>query len=62
MVWRVFHANLAIVSPVMTPDQHAHAVSLFAQMRGKNDYVHVNKLLVEIAEHEGLQLRDVSLW
>lgn len=62
LVWRIFNANLIIVSPYIEESEMRIFKSNFASMRTKSEYMVIDKKIKEIARKNNLQLRDVELW
>jgi hypothetical protein len=62
LVWRVFNANLAIITPVAAPKQIAEFKAMFAQMKSKEEYVLLTSQMTNFAAQHGVQLHAVETW
>jgi hypothetical protein len=62
LIWRVFHANLAICAPYITEQEHKIIKGRFAAIKTRNDYSHINEALNQIATKNNVSLLDTAIW
>ncbi len=62
LVWRVFNANLVIISPKATPVEIAQFRAKFASMKSKSDYVTLSNTMSTLAKERGIELHTVETW
>jgi hypothetical protein len=62
LIWRQFHANLAILGPHLDPGEHLRLVSRFHAVRTREDYQRLDRALRARAAKTGVALRDFPLW
>ena len=62
VIWRAFHANLEIISPVTTESEAKQLRASFASMQNSSDYQVLRKRMEDIAEGHRLKLRSIETW
>ena len=62
LIWRVFHANLAVCAPTLSPEQEKAFKAKFAGMRSRADFQTIDRDLRDQAAKTDLRLVKPSLW
>jgi hypothetical protein len=62
LTWRVFNANIAIVTPVVDEKEIKGLKARFASMRSQADYQVIHSELVRIADEKKIHLRTEQPW
>jgi hypothetical protein len=57
-----FNQLLAISSPYLTPDERLKQISLFAQVRNRDDYFKIVTTLSTVCEKNKLKVPEFSVW
>lgn len=61
-IWRVFHADIAIVRPFVSERQAQVWLSRFAQIKTRGEFIVLQAELADVAAANQVELKDVSLW
>jgi hypothetical protein len=62
LVWRVYNANLAIISPYTQQDQLLGIKAAFAKMRTEKEFLELYKVMQDIAVKNNTELRNDVVW
>jgi len=62
VIWRVFNANVRIISPNINEETRLSLLSEFSNIKSKSDYLKLEKKLVTISSKSNIALRDEKLW
>ena len=62
LIWRTFHADLAICAPVLSQEQQKLFSARFASMRTRAEYKEIHEDLAGVASSAGLKLIPNELW
>jgi hypothetical protein len=62
LIWRAFHADLALLRPYITSDQYYELCARFSAMNKRSDYLTLRKVMDDVANRYNVRLHDIKVW
>jgi hypothetical protein len=62
LIWRVFNADIAIITPHASDSEIKRLRSLFCSMKNRNDYIAIKNAINSIAEKNKIETRRIETW
>lgn len=62
LIWRVFHADIAILTPYIAPNEKAQMIAQFAAMETGNDYQVIRDRMDALAKDLGVKIKNIETW
>jgi hypothetical protein len=62
IIWRIFHAELKIISPYISPMEERILLSRFSSVKARSDYLPIQAQLESTAKANNVTLPKLDLW
>lgn len=62
LIWRVFHTNLAILTPKLSDEERGQFLADFAAMKNRDDYTSLKIKMSSVATERKVVLKDIETW